>query len=256
MALPRQIDLNMHEVQNLMNLKSASVNRQVNYVFDKMTYYGQSRHHAKNEARTLGAKTSSDVSKLTGIYGIRTRASYQKYCAEFLRYCRNPKNFDMENGNALKPERNILNLTDEHVRQFLVARSKTVSRASMGTVGSALNKFEAGLRRIDGLNRSWRSIIQDVKTQCQKKEYSQRGYEHPLDIVNNLSGEYRVLAELQLFNGLRIGEMYKFSMANLVGNSLHLTNTKGGKARLTIKLPPDTKREVTIQHPKRHPRQP
>jgi integrase len=83
---------------------------------------------------------------------------------------------------------------------------------------------------------NWSRVIQecrDVGKQALSNDRKSRAFKQPFRIVEQLTGMYRIAAELQLRCGCRIGEITELKIGrNIVGNNkLVLTNTKGGLVR-------------------------
>lgn len=238
MTLPQNVEINGKLIDTLSAFRRSSPRHQVHLGLEAITQIGHSRHRAKEDARALGAKTPSQIAKHTGIYSLKTRRDYQKSCEAFLKYCRDATNF--EASENLRPTRNALEITPEHVRQYLATCAGRVKRSTFGSIGAALGKFATALNKFDEYNRDWTPIIQTFKSSFKKDILPARAYIRPLDILDNLAGTSLLMAELQLFTGLRISEMTKFTSENLGNGYLHLFNTKGGRYRSTINLRAET----------------
>ena len=215
--------------------QARAVLQQIDFTEHK-DYELRSRHVAKQKAREDGAKTSSEVAKRTGIYSYATRRVYQRLCAEFLQFSR-------EN-DGVKDAKKI---EEVHVERFLAFKAETVKFSSLKAYASALNKFAVGLNKMDGGRRDWTAQIQAVKdgVDLEDRSFSDpKAYENPASILLGLDGDFRTLAELQLFGGLRVSEGLKITEKNLRGGKLYLTMTKGGRRRTTIQLPRSTYSKV------------
>nr|WP_320011553.1 hypothetical protein [uncultured Desulfobulbus sp.] len=238
MALPQKVEISQKLLFVLMSFKRGSVHHQVHHALETLTQLGQSRHQAKREARALNAKTPQQIAKHTGIYSIRTRRAYQNSCAAFLKYCRDAKNFASE--AELRPTKNALEITPEHVKKYLSELAERVPKSTVMGTCAALSKFATGLSNLDQIDRNWDGVFKASKQGLKTHKPEPRAYINPLGLIDELHGVSKILAELQLYNGLRIHEMSKLTAENLGYNFLHLTNTKGGRFRTTIPVPKET----------------
>ena len=200
---------------------------------NKITAIGSSRHQAKERARSAGAKTSHEISALTGIYSHNTLLQYRKTTIDLMHF--------IKESCGVK---DITKITEAHISQFLAYKiTSKIKYSSFKTYSSGLGKLCIALNMIDHQHRDWSQAITAEKKVARQKlssDYTSRAYADPRSIITNLDNDaYRLVAEIQYQCGTRVSEATHIKQEQLVGNNvLLLTNTKGGRVR-QITLPPE-----------------
>lgn len=211
---------------------------QVVAVLNKINAIGSSRHQAKQQARNAGAKTSREVSTLTGIYSHATMLQYRKVAIDLMHF--------VKDSCGVK---DITKITETHITQFLAYKiTGNVKYSTFKTYCAALGKLAVALNLIDHQHRDWSQAITAGKKVARQKlssDYQPRAYADPRAIIANLNdADFRLVAEIQYLCGTRVSETTHIKQEHLLdGNTLALTNTKGGRPR-RITLPPEIYHEL------------
>lgn len=123
---------------------------QANFVFDKISNTGHSRHRAKLECKSNKIRDFHEIGMHTPIFSYTTRREYQKSLEMFLKWCRNRDNFDLENSSGVKPCRNVFQITEKHLEKFIITKTlEGTKRSSLKKFSSAMNKVSTALNLID-----------------------------------------------------------------------------------------------------------
>ena len=144
----------------------------------------------------------------------------------------------------------------EHVRDFLMTKLGC-RKASFDAYTSALGKLDAALTNACDRPPQWKELLKEMRLAAAvtlKDEQPARAYSRPQEIIDKLTGMYRLVAELQYKGGLRISEatgtggFKPLSVENLKGETvdhylkrpagLIAVTGKGGKKRV-VPIPID-----------------
>ena len=213
---------------------------QMNFIFRTSGIFqpGTSRHQAKSDARAVGAKNPSAIAAKTGIQSFATYKAYFKTGVELLKFCR-----------EVHGVRSANQLTADHVRTFLESKIRSgVKLSSFRRYASGLTKLEVALSKVTGRDCGWSDsigLMREAASVYLDGTQQSRAYDQPGELLEHLEGDFRLVAELQLFSGLRISEATHIDKDQLRGYSLDketgkavgqilLTRTKGGKPRLVM----------------------
>ena len=213
---------------------------QMNYIFRSSGIFqpGSSRHQAKADARAAGAMSPSAIAAKTGIQSYATYKAYFKTGVELLKFCRD-----------VHGVKSADKLTADHVRTFLESKIRSgIKLSSFRRYAAGVSKIEAALSKVNGADCGWSdtiSLMREAASVYLDGTQQARAYDRPGALLEHLEGDFRLVAELQLFSGLRISEATHIDKDQLRGFSLdqktgqavgqvHLTRTKGGKPRLAM----------------------
>jgi len=213
---------------------------QMNYIFRASGIFqpGTSRHQAKASARAAGAKSPSAIAAKTGIQSFATYKAYFKTGVELLKFCREVHGI-----------RSADQLTAVHVRTFLESKIRSgIKLSSFRRYAAGISKIESALSRVVGRECGWTdtiAIMREAAAVYLDGSQKVRAYDRPGELLEHLEGDSRIVAELQLFSGLRVSEATYITQDQLRGFSLDqetgqavgqlfLTRTKGGKPRLAL----------------------
>lgn len=213
---------------------------QMNHIFRASEVFrpGTSRHQAKADARAAGAKSPSAIAAKSGIQSFSTYKAYFKTGVELLKFCR-----------VVHGIRSADQLTSDHVRTFLESKIRSgIKLSSFRRYAAGISKIESALSRVVGRECGWSdtiAIMREAAAVYLDGSQKVRAYDRPGELLEHLEGDSRIVAELQLFSGLRVSEATYITQDQLRGFSLdketgqvvgllHLTRTKGGKARLAL----------------------
>lgn len=195
--------------------------------------FGQSKHNAKATAKTRGAKGPTEYAQITGVFSHNTYRAYFKTCVELMQYASEVHGIKKAN-----------QLTDEHVRAFLLGKS-AVKLASFRRYTAALTKFDAALSNLLVRPPQWSTLLKEFREAAPvilDGEQPARAYRDPAGLVQRLDGDMRLIAELQWKAGLRVSEACQIKSHQLKGTTRDYKGRtvgileikgKGGKVRLT-----------------------
>lgn len=210
----------------------------------------RSRKLAIEQARAAGAKSTRDQSYLTPIFAKTTGKKYEEVAKSLLRFC-------IDTGRA-----DTINMvTSVHVKDYLMTKFGC-RKASFDSYTAAIGKLDAAISKACDRPPQWKELLRDMRLAAAvtlNGEQTARAYSRPQEIIEKLSGKYRLVAELQYRVGLRISEatgtggFKPLSVENLKGEAVDpylkrpaglITVTgKGGKKR-TIPIPIDLYRRL------------
>jgi integrase len=192
---------------------------------------GESKHQAKARAKAFSS-AGLNSRKGLGIFSHNTAKNYQATYVRFFTWAR-----------ELYGITDATQLTSEHAREWLTMNiERNLSYDTLQSYASALEKLPVAFETMNiDHDSNWSSVVQecrDVGKQALSNERKSRAFKEPFRIVEQLTGRYRIAADLQLRCGCRIGEITELKIGrNIVGNNqLVLTNTKGGLVR-TVTVP-------------------
>jgi integrase len=183
---------------------------QVKTIFEQsgMLQFGQSRHVAKQAAKTNGARDPNDYAYYTAIYSHATHRAYFKTCTELLRYATTVHGIKKAN-----------QLTSEHIRDFLLSKSG-VKLATFRRYSAALTKFDAALSRLLDRPPRWRDTLKQFREAAPvalESEQPARAYRNPAALVGQIDAGMKLVAELQWKGGLRVMEACRIRPEQLKG---------------------------------------
>jgi len=199
----------------------------------------RSRKLAIEAARASGAKTSRDQSYCTPIFAKTTGRQYEQVAKSLLQFC-------IDTGRA----DTIDAVTPEHVKDFLMTKLGC-RKASFDAYTSAIGKLDASLSKACDRPPQWKELLREMRLAAAvtlKGEQPARAYSRPQEIIDKLSGKYRLVAELGYLAGLRVSEstgtggFKPLSVENLKGETIDpylkrpsgliAVTGKGGKKRV------------------------
>jgi len=227
-----------------------NTNWQVQQIYGAIKGIGESRHDAKAEARSGGAKTTAEVSKLTKIHSYATADAYRSVWRSIGEFAKTE--FGMKNMEKLE---------GRHVAAFLESKIHDgVSRATFDQYGAATAKLEAALNRYATQNDTGGKYKFDLKTvralgvkELGARNHEPRAYSDPMKILSRLDGEHQLAARLQIESGGRVKEVSQIRETQLRGLQTERTtgelkglvhvDGKGGKER-ELQISPATYAEL------------
>lgn len=210
----------------------------------------RSRKLAIEKARASGAKSPRDQSYQTPIYAKTTGKKYEAVATSLLRFC-------IDTGRA----DTIDAVTPDHVKDFLLTKLGC-RKATFDAYTSALGKLDAALSKACSRLPQWKQLLREMRLAAAVTldgEQAARAYSHPEEIIDKLTGKFRLVAELQYRAGLRISEatgtggFKPLSVENLKGETIDpymkrpagliAVTGKGGKKRV-VPIPVDLYRRL------------
>ncbi len=210
---------------------------QAGQIFRKLDRIGQSRHKAKQKAKAAGIVGGHATGQAIGIYSYSTMTKYRSIATQFLQYCRDKYGV-----------KDAAKVTPEHVQEWLQIKiAAGVRYKTYSTYAAALGKMSAGLNAIYKRDHQWSAAIESTREQARVdlgRDVKSRGYSNPQAIIDNMTGNFKIAAELQYEAGCRIKECSNLTEKNMIGNgTILLTNTKGGRRR-PIQVPSEWYEQV------------
>ncbi|MCX5814012.1 MAG: hypothetical protein NT178_15925 [Proteobacteria bacterium] len=231
-----------------------SIHYQILAVFNESGIFvpGQSKHCAKQLARSKGNRGSHDVSKQIGIFSYATAGAYLDIwhqCASYIRHSHGVKKIE--------------NITPDHIKDYLCQKiERQVAYSTFQLESSALQKFERALNLFSfkhglGVMYCFDSAINEASEIARKtliKKEHARAYRNPYAIINALDGMQKLCGLIQVQGGARIHEVSLLKESQMRGMDIdtitqeprgviHLMNTKGGLPR-DIRILPETYDEL------------
>lgn len=205
-----------------------SVKWQVNQVYERSgtNRIGHSRHQAKESARNIGAKTSAEVARETGVYSYSTADQYRSVWRGCLQYAKDKYS-----------QNDVEKLNSTHVQAYLESKIDAgVRRATYNSYVSALRKFEDALNRLgNGHEYDFGPGIEaasELRSELRQFEGS-RAYDNPMALIEAIADpQYKLAAKLQYEGGCRRDEIATVRKANLNGDGQFEVRGKGGKSRI------------------------
>jgi integrase len=210
----------------------------------------RSRKLAIEQARASGAKSSSDQSYQTPIYAKTTGKKYESVAKSLLQFC-------IDTGRA----DTIDNVQPVHVKDFLLTKLGC-RKATFDSYSSAIGKTDAALSKACSRLPQWKGLLRDMRLAAAvtlNGEQPARAYSRPQEIIDKLTGKYRLVGSLQVKAGLRVSEatgtggFKPLSAENLKGETvdpylkrpagLISVTGKGGKVR-QVPIPIDLYRRL------------
>lgn len=184
----------------------------------------RSRKLAIAAARAAGAKTAVDQAYHTPIFAKSTGKNYEAIARSLLRFC-------IDTGKA----NTIDTVTPDHVKDFLLTKLGC-RKASFDSYSSGLGKIDASLSKACDRVPQWKELLREMRLAAAvtlNGEQPARAYSRPQELIDKLTGKYRLVAELQYRAGLRISE------ATGTGgfNPLSEENLKGATVDAYLKRP-------------------
>ena len=219
---------------------------QITELFNKsgILQVGQSKHAAKADARSAGAKTWSQLGEALDIYSFATANTYKDTWHQF---------FDFARAKFLLKD--IEKTTPQYVQAFLESRIlDNVARATLQKEASALAKLEKSLNLYSlkfekGNHYDFRPAIREtLKVALREipKADPHRAYICAERIIMAIKDEkHRIAAQSQHVGGARIHEISLIKSRQLMGISLDdISGEKYG--RLEVKGKGGKKRELIL----------
>ncbi len=188
----------------------------------------------KNSGLTYALKYAAGVLK-QGI-GISKREVYRKFggrsplihsYSTFNRYMGIAKEF--VNWARERGVNRLDKVTPKVVREFLLSKAGYCSQKTLKVNASALRKFFEVVGRPDiseEIGRSYQEIYSEGRQSGRALAFA-----HPERVISNLKKEvHRVIAELQLLTGARVGDVKKMELLPLE-KKVVIKKSKGGRTR-------------------------
>ncbi|MCB2215698.1 MAG: site-specific integrase [Desulfobulbaceae bacterium] len=219
-----------------------SPQRQARSIVAILKQIGESKHRAKAKARAA-AQPGSKINHRLGIYSFSTARNYQATYARFLSWARETHGIT-----------DACRITSEHAREWLQLNiERNLAYDTIQSYAAALEKLPSALQsalQSMGIERdpNWSRVIQQCRRlgrQAAPMVRTSRAFKQPFAVVEQLTGQHRVAAELQLHCGCRVGEITELKPGRNFRepNTLRLTNTKGGLVRI-VAVPEETYKEL------------
>jgi hypothetical protein len=220
------------------------------YICSGIDAIGQSKHAAKAEAWASGAKGWHATGKQLQVYSFSTKHAYMDVWAQLMSYV---KALPRGEGRIHEMEQ----IGQIHVEGFLREKIRDgISHATFMKYSAAVEKMETALRLYDqkyhsddGRHREYHFDLKAVRSEAKDLHRpgpdASRVYDRPDDLRAQIRNDtYRIAAALQHEGGARIREINGLPASALKGNNtIHLTNTKGGRPR-DIKVSSETYRAL------------
>lgn len=188
-----------------------------------MIQIGESKKEAKTEAYANGAKDSHDVGSRTGMFSGETIKTYLPEWIACANWCK-------ENEGL----RDIRNLSPEMVKNYLTSEIAEGGKFStLAKECSALNKLDDTMSAAFGQKYDFHSEIEECRgigRECLDTSLESRAYQDPQAVVNAIADpENRLVAQLQLETGLRVGDAQNIRPSDLQSGSVLVENSKNGQ---------------------------
>lgn len=213
------------------------IDSQVNHLFKDsgILRIGASKHEAKEQARSSGAKTWHEVGKKMWIYSYGTADTYKDIWHEFARFAKA--------GMGLK---DLEKTTADHVKNFLSHKIEGgILRSTYRKIASAMEKYEVALNMYSQKNSRGREYgfgfaikeASKIARNKLKRIDTPRAYDNPKILIDSLANDTHCLvASIQHEGGARISEAALIKKQQLRGikdgkGTINLNFTKGGKER-------------------------
>ncbi len=206
-----------------------SVAYQVHQVFAEIIHFGESKHEAKAQARSEGARTWHDIGKNIGIYSYRTADQYRDIAKEALKYVK--EQFGIKD---------IEKLSSEHIQAYLENKiADGIKYSTFQNYAAALEKLEVALNeyaKSHNTDREYHFDLSSVREQAREvleRTQTTRAYENPKALIENIqNSDYKIIAQAQYEGGFRISELNHMSKENFKdNNTFQVISGKGGKDR-------------------------
>lgn len=215
-----------------------SVSWQIEEIFKKSEIFkpGESKHDDKERARDILGKTpatSQRISSLTDLHSYGAAYDYKDTWHKIGQHAR---------GQGLK---DMTQMTPEHVTSYLNERmEEEIALSTWRKEASHAGKLGRAISKVRGEAVDFREAINKMRPEAKdalENPDRDRGYVEPQNVIQEIKDPIsRVLAKVQLEGGARCHEVGKIRADQLSeGNTIHLTNTKGGYPR-DITVQPDT----------------
>lgn len=204
-----------------------SMNWQVNDLFQQSGIFtpSESKHDAKNEARTAGA---DDWHKMGKELMIHSYATAQQY-----------KDSWHQAANWIKAEHKIRDITKIegfHAANWLRHKIDVdgIGKATAQQYAAALEKFGLALTKFTGKVHDFSKELQEVRIHAKNvltNSHINRGYKNPENVISAISlPEHKLVAKIQLESGARIHEVGQLRSEKLTETGV-LVSGKGGFKR-------------------------
>jgi hypothetical protein len=191
-----------------------NTNYQVQQVYASIQAIGQSKHEAKSDARSDGAKTWAEVGTKIKIYSYSTGDSYRDTWRHVL-----------EHAKTEYGVKDIERLNSQHVQSYLGTKiDQGIARATFDQYAAACCKLEQALNRFaeqNQTNNQYKFELKDVRTLGVKelgaRGHEPRAYSNPALLLPHLMGQHQLAATLQLESGARVKEISHINEGQLKG---------------------------------------
>ena len=206
-----------------------SIVYQVHQVFQEIIRFGESKHEAKEQARSEGAKTWHEIGKNIAIYSYKTADQYRDIAKEAFRYAK--EQFGVKD---------IEKLQSEHIQFYLESKiADGIKYSTFQKYAAALEKLEVALNsyaQSHNTGREYHFDLSSVREQAREvleRTQETRAYENPKALIENIqNNDYKIIAQAQYEGGFRISELNHLSEKNFKeGNVFQVISGKGGKDR-------------------------
>lgn len=223
---------------------------------------GDSRREAKDQAIASGVRGFTEQAQKTGIHSFGTSNRYVSVWKELAKFAKEEKGV-----------RDLADISNRTVKEFLHHKMKEDCNvySSYRTVVSAVNKMNAALNRIEGVEKNWTNVTdkmrefgrhklpteKDIEKDLKDKGLAiGRGFIDAKEVVNNFDStkpDLAFTAQVQYETGCRISEIAVIKENQLRGIGVDpytaqekgVVNVvgKGGKER-EVYLDPQTYRKL------------
>lgn len=239
MATSERIDL---EIEKLSNTQENRITNQIGRFLDKsgMRCTGEgSKYETLQAKRDEGAKGSQETHDGVKFFSYDTEDSAISCFRQFMRFEYNE--YGLKQIEQTKPE--MIKAFAAHLVD-VGASQNTFSKYM-----TALAKLDNILEKATGIRVNWENTLKEVRPMvkdCPNKEHS-RAYDNPRAIVNELTGNERIAAQLQLFCGLRISDATYISADRWDARTGEgVANSKGGQ-KIVFRPPASVAAAITAE---------
>ena len=206
-----------------------NINWQVHEIFKEIIRFGESKHEAKEQARSEGAKTWHEIGKNIYIYSYATADQYRDISKDLMNYTK--QQFGVKD---------IEKLQSEHIQAYLETKiADGVKYSTFQKYAAAMEKLEVALNsyaQSHNTGREYHFDLSSVREQAREvleRTQETRAYENPRALIENIQNrDYKIIAQAQYEGGFRISELNHLSEKNFKeGNVFQVISGKGGKDR-------------------------
>ena len=212
----------------MKNTKSVKFN--INEILQESGMFesGFSRYQHKQSCYENGISSPADIAKTAKIGSYATLKEYKSIWIEMGHHCR--QTFQGE-------YKDLKNIDSKAVESFLEKKiDDGVTVKTFEKICSAVNKFGYMIEKDFSPNVT---AVKNIANNELSDNNLHRAFENPQKIIDSLSGNYKLVAEMQYNYGLRVGDCkYINTKYQLNGDTLIINNSKGGQS-LSVKLSPN-----------------
>lgn len=185
---------------------------------------GESKKDAKTEAYENGAKNSHDVGSATKIYSGDTIKTYLTEWNQLGKWCK-------EN-EGLK---DIKNISSPMIANYLEHKiSQNVKFETFNKICTALNKMDDMMSAATGQKYDFYKDIESSRglgKEVLDSSVQPRAFDDPKGVINSMQDpDHKIVANLQLETGLRIGDAGNVKISALEDGKISIENSKNGQS--------------------------